>query len=149
MGAASQRGHLALRTVGDPGALPPGLRAIGRAQRRVTAMLESAGFADIMARAQSIEPLVGETNAWREILAAPWHDGLRGKLSAIRGRLQRQSYDHVICVPWMRSGGADLVSGWLSHALRELRPGAVHPAALHRPAAFRARRLAGASASTC
>ena len=121
--ATSGRGQLALRTTGDPGALPLGLRAMGRAQRRVTAMLGSAGFAETMARAQRLEPLVGETAAWREILAAPWHDGLRGKLAAVRSRLQRQSYDHIICVPWMRSGGADLVSGWLSHALRELYPG--------------------------
>ncbi len=123
--AAAVRGRLALR-MGSAAeaacALNPDLQAIARAQRRVTQLFASATFGEIMARAQQIEPLVGERLARRETLVAPWHDEMLGKLTVLRRRLPLARYDHVICVPWMRAGGADLVSGWVTHALRSLYP---------------------------
>ena len=102
--------------------IPPDLQAVVRAQHRFAALQSSDIFAEIMMLAQEIEPLVGERLEKREVLVAPFHDGMAGQLQALLSKLQRTQYDHVICVPWVRAGGADLVSGLLSHALSELYP---------------------------
>ena len=102
--------------------LPPGLQKTVHAQRSAVGLLSSKLFGDIMARAQAIEPGVGERLEPRGLLLPPLHDGIASKFQALRMRLARNSYDHVICIPWLRSGGADLVSGFLCHGLRELFP---------------------------
>jgi glycosyltransferase involved in cell wall biosynthesis len=102
--------------------IPPDLQAVVRAQRRFATLQSSDIFAKIMTEAQEIEPLVGERLEKREVLVAPFHDGMASQLRALLSKLQRTQYDHIICVPWVRAGGADLVSGFLSHAISELYP---------------------------
>jgi glycosyltransferase involved in cell wall biosynthesis len=93
-----------------------------RAQAKAMELVRSSSFADIMKHAQSIEPLVGERLQRRDILAPPIHDEIWSKFRLLKSRLKRNHYDNVICIPWLRTGGADLVSGFLSHALRQLFP---------------------------
>ncbi len=96
---------------------------IGEAQAKVTSVLDNENFANIMTRAQAIDPAVGDTDMVREILVPPFHDPFWSRLRALQARLRRPHYDHIICVPWLRSGGADLVSGYLTHALSQIFPG--------------------------
>jgi glycosyltransferase involved in cell wall biosynthesis len=86
-------------------------------------VLTSDAFAKTVRRAQAIDPAIGDTDKVHDILVPPYHDPLWNRLTALQARLRRHHYDHIVCVPWLRSGGADLVSGYLTHALPQIFPG--------------------------
>lgn len=91
--------------------------------RRHQDVLGSALFAEVFARAVEIEPRIGEIGSFSEIYLPPFAERLHSYLGEIRRRLRRDRYDHVICIPWVRMGGADLVSGHLAQGLHRLKPG--------------------------
>ena len=102
--------------------LPRDIRWIVSAQQSLTQFAASDVFSALVQQAQFHEPLVGETDARRELLAAPLHDQGGRRILAICKSLPSTHYDYVICIPWLRSGGADLVSGFVARAVREQFP---------------------------
>lgn len=97
-------------------------RHVSTMQRKLTDILNSDILRETMARAQAIDPGVGEIAEVDEIIAAPYHDHRDELRLALRKRLVSSRYDTIICVPWIRAGGADLVACLFADAIRDLYP---------------------------
>lgn len=93
-----------------------------RFHRRLQTVLDSDKLREIFAQAQAIDPAVGEIETLSSYLLLPYYDKLALSHSELRSRLPRNSYESVICVPWIRLGGADLVAGLLARALLRVKP---------------------------
>lgn len=102
--------------VGPPAGVP------ARYARRLEALLTSETLAQVFARTQRVDPDVGEIATISVILLPPYHDPLDRVHGEILRRLPARTYDTVVCVPWIRVGGADLVAGLLGRALLRIRP---------------------------
>jgi glycosyltransferase involved in cell wall biosynthesis len=89
---------------------------------RLQRVLQSDWLVETFARAQAIDPAVGEIASINEFLLLPFCDGKDLIHAEISRRIPRAHYDSIVCVPWIRTGGADLVAGLLSKALLRLRP---------------------------
>jgi glycosyltransferase involved in cell wall biosynthesis len=85
-------------------------------------IVHSAVFAETMRRASLIEPAIGDVSDIGEVLVPPFHDGRNLARKALRALLERDHYDTIVCVPWIRTGGADLVACQICEALRHARP---------------------------
>lgn len=96
--------------------------AIARQQKRLLDFVTSSLFDEIVRRAQAIEPALGEPRKISAIYAAPHHDQLADVMDRIRARIPDRSYETVITVPWLRTGGADLVACQLAAAVKETQP---------------------------
>ena len=92
------------------------------AHKRLHDFLRSSELAAIFAAAQKMEPAVGEIATITEFLLPPYYDSMALRHADIRQRLPATHYDSVVCVPWIRTGGADLVAGLLAKALLRVRP---------------------------
>ena len=90
--------------------------------RRLEEVLHSAWLARSFADAQAIDPSVGELDDIAHILLPPLHDPVSILHTKLRRRLPGTHYDSILCVPWIRTGGADLVAGLLAKALLRIRP---------------------------
>lgn len=93
-----------------------------RLHRQLEAVLVSDNFHDIFADAQALDPSVGEIDDITDYLLLPYYDDLTLLHRALRARIPGSAYDSVICVPWIRLGGADLVAGLLANAMIRVRP---------------------------
>jgi glycosyltransferase involved in cell wall biosynthesis len=91
-------------------------------QKRLVEIVESDLYDEIIRRAQAIDPALGEPRKLTAIYAAPFHDQLADVLERIYERLPQRQYDSIITVPWLRTGGADLVACQLAAAVKEARP---------------------------
>jgi glycosyltransferase involved in cell wall biosynthesis len=91
-------------------------------ERRLDELLHSDLLAEIFADAQAIDPEVGELSSIVNCYLPPSHDYAAIVHAELRQRLPATHYDSVICVPWIRTGGADLVAGLLAKALLRVRP---------------------------
>ena len=92
------------------------------AYQRLEQFLRSDSLADIFTKAQAIDPQVGEIDSITDFLLPPFHDTMALLHAAVRNRLPKAHYDSIICVPWIRVGGADLVAALLAKALLRIRP---------------------------
>jgi glycosyltransferase involved in cell wall biosynthesis len=92
-------------------------------QRQLNDFLRGEQLAAIIRDAQAIAPEVGEIIDIQDIIFPPFHDIAARAHAEIRRRLPAAHYDSIICVPWIRTGGADLVAGLLAKALLRIRPG--------------------------
>lgn len=72
--------------------------------------------------ALAMEPLIGPLKTFRELLAPPLHDVVADRLLELTRRLSTSGYDSVVCIPWLRTGGADLVACLLAASLRRIYP---------------------------
>ena len=91
-------------------------------ERRLDEVLQSDWLAQIFSDAQAIDPDVGELSYITDILLPPLQDEVSAAHAELRRRLPATHYDSIICVPWIRTGGADLVAGLLVKALLRIRP---------------------------
>ena len=91
-------------------------------QKRLVEVTSSPMFDEIVRRAQAIDPALGEPRKLTAIYAAPYHDQSADVLERIYDRLPQRNYDSIITVPWLRTGGADLVACQLAAAIKEARP---------------------------
>lgn len=85
-------------------------------------IVDSAAFAETMRRASQIEPALGDVLDIGEVLVPPFHDARNLARKALRALLERDHYDTIVCVPWIRTGGADLVACQICEAVRLARP---------------------------
>ena len=104
------------------GALAPS-EPTAAAQRRVSQVLTSPLFGDIMRRAVSLEPAIGSVETIQEVLFLPRAKPRYRVERELRARFARAHYNSIVCVPWIRMGGADLVAAHLCKALLALYPG--------------------------
>jgi len=72
--------------------------------------------------ALSMEPLVGSLSTFTELLAPPLHDVAGDRLRTLRKRFSTTRYDSIVCIPWLRTGGADLVACLVAASLRRIFP---------------------------
>lgn len=96
--------------------LDPEFRAVVTAQRRITAVFASSTFHETMRRAIALDPSIGDVSN-NIVVAPPAHDPREASRLETLRRLPRLSYDAIICVPWLRNGGADLVACLLADAV--------------------------------
>lgn len=85
-------------------------------------LVGSAAFREALARAAALEADLGDLDQLGMLLYPPLHDILHFALKDVQDRLPRQTYDIVLCVPFVLMGGADLTAGLLARALRRLWP---------------------------
>jgi glycosyltransferase involved in cell wall biosynthesis len=90
--------------------------------RHVANVISSDLFQEVMRRALDIEPEVGDPRFVRSALMAPLHDPVSSRNSELAARLVGRRYDTVICIPWLRMGGADLVACLVAEALTRIQP---------------------------
>ena len=76
----------------------------------------------LIAEMRALDPVIGDTEDITEFLVPPYHDPMHAAHEAIRARLKKNRYDTVVCVPWIRNGGADLVACCLAATARRIRP---------------------------
>lgn len=91
-------------------------------QRRLNTFLTSQIYLDSVSRAQNLEPAIGEPHKITEVYAAPHHDQLADVMSSLLERTSLGTYHTVITVPWLRTGGADLVACQLAAAIKTAFP---------------------------
>lgn len=99
------------------------LAGVRPAQERVLAALAEPEMQRMIARAVELEPAVGPASRLGPLLAPPYHDPRMFVRRLIRQRLAHERYDTVICMPWLRTGGADLVACMLAKAVASAAPG--------------------------
>jgi glycosyltransferase involved in cell wall biosynthesis len=68
------------------------------------------------------EPRVAHIPGIGPNLLAPFYDPLYFLHKEIKERLRATNYDTIVCVPFIRIGGAEHYSGQFTHALRRLHP---------------------------
>lgn len=93
-------------------------------QRRLTEVLQSGLFEELLNRAQALDPSVGDPRQLSAFYAAPSHDYLSAVYAQLFARLGGEKYDVIVTVPWLRTGGADLVACQLAKAVKEAMPDA-------------------------
>jgi glycosyltransferase involved in cell wall biosynthesis len=91
-------------------------------EEQLGTMLASPWLTRIYADIQRLEPGIGEIGDITDYLLPPHQDALTRLHAALRARLPAARYQSIICVPWVRTGGADLVAGLLAAALLRIRP---------------------------
>ena len=87
-------------------------------ERRLTSVLDSDLFSEIMRRSLELEPAIGDVRDIGDFLAAPLHDVRNQVRKQLESRMPRKAYDTIICVPWIRTGGADLIACQLAQAVK-------------------------------
>jgi glycosyltransferase involved in cell wall biosynthesis len=85
-------------------------------------ILSSQNFLDISEKLRKIEPAIGEFSEYKNIIFAPLHT-LGWYHSILQERLRLDHYDSILCVPWIKIGGADLVTLQSIKSLLRTRPG--------------------------
>lgn len=89
---------------------------------RLRARLGEQAIQALIAEMREQEPAIGDTDGIVEFLVPPHHDPMHAAHEAVRARLPTNRFDTVVCVPWLRNGGADLVACCLASTLRRIRP---------------------------
>lgn len=105
-------------------------------RRALTASAHGSGRAQMAARsfvnptilkqidtALAMEPLIGPLATFHQLLAPPSHDVVADRLRELTRRISPEGYDSIVCIPWLRTGGADLVACLLAASLRRIFPG--------------------------
>lgn len=97
----------------------PGL---AKQQRRIVDLMQSDVYEEIIRRAQAIDPSLGEPRTISAVYAAPFHDRVGDVMDSILARIPAKAYGTIVTVPWLRTGGADLVACQVASAVLEARP---------------------------
>jgi glycosyltransferase involved in cell wall biosynthesis len=95
---------------------------VGRQQENLNRTLTSDIFAESMKRALALDPAVGDITKGEGYHAPPYHDITFPAISALFDRIANKTYGSIICVPWLRMGGADLVACQLASAVKAALP---------------------------
>ena len=94
----------------------------GRAQLAARSFLNPM-IRDQVDAALAMEPLIGPLTTFHELLAPPSHDVIADRLHELTSRISPDGYDSIVCIPWLRTGGADLVACLVAASLRRIFPG--------------------------
>ena len=91
-------------------------------ESRMKALLESGSLDRILERARRFEPTLKAIDDKTEIRLPHLSEPLYLAHADVSQRFLHTHYDSIICMPWMRLGGADLVAGLLANGLLRLNP---------------------------
>lgn len=92
--------------------------ALGRTQQRLNQVVASPLLKEIVERAVAIDPVVGDFRKGDAYHAPPFHDRAYPAILKLLERIPAGTYGTIICVPWLRTGGADLVACQLAEAAK-------------------------------
>jgi len=106
-----------LSSCGNGGDLGELYRGVPHYSQVIQDILHSTAFAKTISRALMIEPAIGDVSDISRVLVAPFHDGRNLARRALRELFVRDHYDMIVCVPWIRTGGADLVACQICEAV--------------------------------
>ncbi|WP_415765101.1 glycosyltransferase family 4 protein [Pseudomonas sp. ZB1P45] len=106
-----------LSSCGNGGDLGELYRSVPHYSQVIEDILHSTAFAKTISRALMIEPAIGDVSDISNVLVAPFHDGRNLARRALRELFERDHYDMIVCVPWIRTGGADLVACQICEAV--------------------------------
>lgn len=101
---------------------PQGSQTHSSPVQRVSKILMSDVFQEQMRLALSMEPQIGDPMTIPQVLMPPLHDIAGSLNTSLETGFPRKTYDTVICVPWLRAGGADLVACLIAGSIRRLFP---------------------------
>ncbi|HUB88333.1 MAG TPA: glycosyltransferase family 4 protein [Dyella sp.] len=107
-----------LATCGSPQKLDGIYRDVASYTKIIDDIFHASIFAEAMQRAVQIDPAIGDPSDISEVLVPPFHDARNIARRSLRARLPRHHYDTIVCVPWIRTGGADLVACQISTAIQ-------------------------------
>jgi glycosyltransferase involved in cell wall biosynthesis len=85
--------------------------------------MKSETFAHTLKRALACDPAIGDVRRSEGHYAAPFHDPVSVAYTRLHERIPAKAYGTIICVPWLRTGGADLVACQLAEAVQLAKPG--------------------------
>jgi glycosyltransferase involved in cell wall biosynthesis len=103
--------------VHDPDAAKdPAIALLIRTTRRIQTMLSSPMFRQSLNAARDLDPAIGDPTG-HTIVIPPMNDPREPARVEILRRLPRLHYDAIICMPWIRNGGADLVGCLLAETI--------------------------------
>ncbi|ANI59154.1 MULTISPECIES: glycosyltransferase family 4 protein [unclassified Pseudomonas] len=106
-----------LSSCGNGGDLGELYRGVPHYSQVIEDILHSTVFAKTISRALMIEPAIGDVSDISDVHVAPLHDGRNLARRALRELFERDHYDMIVCVPWIRTGGADLVACQICEAV--------------------------------
>lgn len=98
-------------------------RTNGSDVSHVNRVLSSELMTLVMERARALEPQVGDIKSVTSIMLAPQHDVTAVLDNELRSRLKHDRYDTILCIPWIRTGGADLVACQVAECMLRIRKG--------------------------
>lgn len=93
------------------------LAGVKFSQASISKALSNPEMQEMLQRIVELEPAVGPLKNLGSVLAPPFHDAREFVRRLIRLKLERDHFDTIICMPWLRSGGADLVACMLAKAI--------------------------------
>lgn len=88
---------------------------------RINNIFSSNLMKEIIKRANEIDPEVDSLNAYNTIYHPPLHDIRYVLQSKLQDKFNLKNYDTIVTVPWIRNGGADLVSCQVAKAASEVK----------------------------
>lgn len=112
-----------LSSCGKPLKLDGPYKGVAHYAMIINEIFRSSIFSETMRRAALIDPSIGDPSDIGEVLVPPFHDARDIARRSLRERLPRNHYDTIVCVPWVRTGGADLVACQISSAICTAREG--------------------------
>ncbi|CAH0244971.1 MULTISPECIES: glycosyltransferase family 4 protein [unclassified Pseudomonas] len=112
-----------LSSCGNGGDLGELYRGVPHYTQVIEDILRSTAFAKTISRALEIEPAIGDVSDICNVQVAPFHDARNIARRALRALFARDHYDMIVCVPWIRTGGADLVACQICEAVSLAFPG--------------------------
>lgn len=107
------------------GAFADCTRLAGDNQAMIADTLGDPAMRAMLQRAVSLEPGIGPIRALGPALSPPYHDPREFSRRMIRARLQHDTYDTIVCMPWLRTGGADLVACMVADTMQKRNQGRV------------------------
>ena len=95
---------------------------IEKQQERLNIILKSDVYANSVKRALQLDPAIGDIKKGQGYHAPPSHEPAFPAILKLHDRIANRKYGTIICVPWLRTGGADLVACQLATACRKANP---------------------------
>lgn len=91
-------------------------QSVARGEARMRDIIASATFQQSIELACALEPSLGNVPDYALVLP-PVYDMREAARVELLGRFRHLSYDAIVCAPFLRTGGADLVACLLAEAL--------------------------------
>jgi glycosyltransferase involved in cell wall biosynthesis len=92
------------------------------AKHLTSSILRSSSFSETFAKLQHLECGIGVVDEYSQLVISTVHQHIGWMQKTIVNRVKYEHYDTIICVPWIRKGGADLVAGIITHGILRLEP---------------------------
>ncbi|SMD09055.1 glycosyltransferase family 4 protein [Novosphingobium sp. B1] len=96
---------------------------IANRQIRLNEILKSKSYAKSVRRALELDPSIGDIKKGQGYHAPPSHEPAYPAIQKLYDRVPNKKYETIVLVPWLRTGGADLVACQISSACKRAASG--------------------------